>query len=114
MQQVKAEELRIGNLVFAEVGLPNLEEHAIIPQDIIDISNGLSIAYPIPLKDEWYSKLGFFCFDGVEMKGGVTHSPLNGWFYKSQKFAEPRGVQHVHQLQNIYFALTGEELTVGA
>ena len=66
---------------------------------------------PIPLTEEILLKFGF------ESKG-------NFWFVKSEikiekrnngfsyfRFREEIKILSVHQLQNLYFALTGEELT---
>ena len=70
---------------------------------------------PIPLAEEWLLKLGF-------------EDDENGWFIKenpplimswnqNDKTIRCFGysfshIYYVHQLQNLYFALTGEELTL--
>lgn len=78
---------------------------------------------PIPLNEEWLLKMGFtrhhenysngiiYILDVVnnqEFEWGVYPNILGSGFviYKSQKIA------YVHTLQNLIFALTGQELTI--
>jgi len=120
---MKANELRIYNYVLAEVGLPSLNIHCILANDIVDISKGFVNVSPIPLTEEWLLKFGF------EKGNKYWHNGLgSNIFYdldnKYLRQAYGTGVnitmfaisamniQYVHQLQNLYFALTGEELTV--
>jgi len=67
---------------------------------------------PIMLTKEWLIKFGFvngeknnFSFTkNMQLRIIGYESDYNGiWFGE---------LQHVHQLQNLYFALTGEELTL--
>lgn len=77
---------------------------------------------PIKLTNEWFSKFGFSYKDGAseygeERKNGVNlyvHDDSPGWFhYRLGLFkGESVEVKWVHQLQNLYFALTGKELTI--
>ena len=77
----------------------------------------------IPLTEEWLLKLGF----EKEVHGSISSSST--WFYlpdfplqKAGGFANPmyyslgnyKGIKiyTVHQLQNLYHALTGQELTL--
>jgi hypothetical protein len=71
---------------------------------------------PIPLTEEWLEKFGF---DEIEMSIPVAYKTKSGFRIKEDQ----RGywmqykygtviIKHVHQLQNLYFALTGEELTL--
>lgn len=78
---------------------------------------------PIPLSEDWLLKAGFekdghgyHMEDIYSLSISVTRKGefLPCWLdrpltpYNSDKFRE---VKYVHQLQNLYFALTGEELT---
>lgn len=67
---------------------------------------------PIPLTEEWLIKLGFeknittdlyptFSYDILNVNDGIIYV-LNYGFVSHIKYA--------HQLQNLYFTLTGEEL----
>tara|TARA_R110002096_G_scaffold382312_1_gene576205 strand:+ start:6033 stop:6365 length:333 start_codon:yes stop_codon:yes gene_type:complete len=62
---------------------------------------------PIPLTEEWLVKFGF---DGWDI-GSYTITLTNGnfWILGCDK-PLARNIKHVHQLQNLYHALTGEEL----
>jgi hypothetical protein len=73
---------------------------------------------PIPLTEEWLIKFGFKLM--VETEYTLDTFELNGvqLWNKKRDFTELRyntcgiDVKHVHSLQNLYFALTGEELTI--
>jgi hypothetical protein len=66
---------------------------------------------PIPLTEEWLLKLGF-----LKYKGDNKDFWLNDFeFANDLKWIFWRGnilenIKHVHQLQNLYFALTNKEL----
>ena len=83
------------------------------------LKNGDAIAFePIPLTEEWLLKFGFVNggksdFDKKKLS---IHLPsfyyTNGrTFYNSWRIMD-YSVKSVHQLQNLYFALTGEELEI--
>lgn len=113
---MEANELRIGNFVGDIGNIP----YQVYPQTILslwqmEISGKIPLdVNPIPLTEEWLVKFGF------------TKSLANGTIYCKARFMEiiydsdiylsfsgNRGklnIKHVHQLQNLYFALTGEEL----
>lgn len=89
-----------------------------------------TLCKPIPLTEEWLLKFGFernrsLIIDSysTEIKGkrllSVTVQPGNQYIYvKDQddlaciRNSDYHGIFYVHQLQNLYFALTGEELRV--
>lgn len=64
---------------------------------------------PIPLTEEWLKKFGFKKFKNYNdwSKGGfILHGRKRGFVLRKSA----PDVKSVHQLQNLYFALTGEEL----
>lgn len=72
---------------------------------------------PIPLTPEILQKAGFekdgngFCLsDKMSLSLAVTKNGgyLACWRDRSLNFV----INHLHQLQNLYFALTGEELSI--
>jgi hypothetical protein len=71
---------------------------------------------PIPLTEEWLLKFGFKDRYDYWKKGGVKMV----WSSRIVRTGERLGIRHkkcdhivyVHQLQNLYFALTGEELII--
>jgi hypothetical protein len=72
---------------------------------------------PIPLTEEWLLKFGFEKEKPDYLwwrLNGVTINVFNGEAYKLNTggYTFYRHFKHVHQLQNLYFALTGEELTL--
>lgn len=113
---IKANEVRIGNLVnkcHVDYGW------ATTKIEIYDIENmletdGLSSYEPIPLTEEWLVKFRFedlikgtyICKHQVVLK-----KESDGYSY--EKFSHQKIIiKSVHQIQNLYFALTGEELVI--
>ena len=104
---MKANELRIGNWVSnGEI------EFQITSKDIyhLDVYVGRVIANPIPITPEWLKRFGF------ENRGNnlFVKGKIELRYYANRCEVVVRGInityQYVHQLQNLYFALTGEEL----
>ena len=121
---IKGKHLRIGNLVFFngnhnEIGVVS----EIIKNDLtkvspykIGINHRIDIYYeidklkPIPLTEEWLAKLGYDLIS--ENHYGILGHLI--WKIEGRFYCDKNGMQlkYVHQLQNLYFALTGSELTV--
>ena len=106
---MKANELRVGNWVNN-----NEEDYQITSATIAQLERGDSEAKPIPLTEEWLIKFGFdkkFSKDKftiipngkLDYEKGRTY--FNAWTILEHQ------PEYVHQLQNLYFALTGEELS---
>lgn len=103
---MKAKELRIGNLVK--------RNNIVVVCDFMSISDCYQLPdeyEPIPLTEEWLVRFGWeksgewFYKDYYEIN-------LNGIFNPSDAhYTIHNDIKYVHQLQNLYFALTGEELT---
>ena len=76
---------------------------------------------PIPLTEEWLLKFGlqsnkWFCENSFCIVEDKTEDTHYGWSMKVQNASRTKEIEfsyfkYVHQLQNLYFALTGEELT---
>lgn len=124
---MKANEIRISNLIQWE---DESEEIISIKSIIHDSADEYLVKFaggsaqlaefkPIPLTEEWLLKFGF----EIEKDPRVDHwhfgiNPYTqdwmilikslgaGFFYQNGYFRIP----YVHSLQNLYFALTGEEL----
>jgi len=104
---MKANELRIGNWVN------NFEvDFQLTSKDIyhLDVYVGRVIANPISITPEWLQRFGF------ENRGNnlFVKGKIELRYYANRCEVVVRGInityQYVHQLQNLYFALTGEEL----
>ncbi len=113
---MKKEELRIGNWYQSvKWGVPvrcdltdlyNLSANADGADDDPPIDEMFA---PILLTEEWLKKLGFKPLkNDFQMKGLIIHKRKRGFIVR-------RSIQqlfYVHQLQNLYFALTGSELEI--
>jgi hypothetical protein len=103
---MEAKDLRIGNYV-------NPKNLAIVsPSFFIGLigSNPVIPVEPIPLTEEWFDKLKVPQWFRAVI-GGCDNSES---YYINISFL-PLGyldIKYVHQLQNLYHALTGEELTI--
>lgn len=137
---MKATELRIGNYLSQDK-LLNGDDYCVVYEllndRVITKSKTLTgVIYEqtekyIPLTEEWLLKLGFeYCEFPSADEDGVYRdkNEVNKEYFKHPRLSEEicyylpyknfdyhigsMVVEHVHQLQNIYFALTGEELTI--
>jgi len=89
---------------------------------IIVPGSKLEYLKPILLTEEWLLKFGFSKRDVLssvlyDMKNPRFSIYLNPPIDKSNKWnilgiEKNINIQYVHQLQNLYFSLTGEELTI--
>jgi hypothetical protein len=115
---IQANELRIGNYV-SMFGEQNLIVDISL---LMDIENGVEFI-PIPLTPEILEKCGFKETDVENMYeidsdkfhtirvlvGSISFPFL---FSKDKEYFKLYGIKYLHQLQNLYFALTGEELSI--
>ena len=118
---MEAEELRLNNWVNhcnkeVQITIHDLFDIAVFEDDVFT---------PIPLTEEWLLKFGFNKeyqkgYIGIDVCNSdfVLTEPLKmGEWQTNYTFQFETGsvpkfkeIKYVHQLQNIYFALTGEEL----
>lgn len=121
---IKGNELRIGNLVFHGEDPKPMQYVPVFEYGKWFEFEQLN---PIPLTEEWLPKFGF---DGNKLKlFGATFielDPDDGYNVFIEQVDEDGpgstthtillslACEHVHQLQNLYFALTGTELTLKA
>ena len=126
---MKAEELRIGNNIYdstypkrdAKVFRINSGSEWPITYSYGKIFehtplHGESLL-PIPLTEEWLLKFGFFGHNNAWVLSTPGSNPtifhFSIWYDLTYNTAELiPDITYVHQLQNLYFALTGEELTL--
>ena len=113
---MKANELRIGNWVK----LPHVEKP--IQVFIIDTTETTTKtkAEPLPLTEEWLLKFGFAhthntphpnrVFMKSWTEGYFELEEIVNYFWGGSDYSVE--LEYVHQLQNLYFALTNEELTL--
>ena len=116
---MEEKDLRIGNYVILGVTMSVLDDaHIIVAADFKYIKSLCLVGLdPIPLTEEWLIKFGFelwhenfqdqYRIDGFPLllRISKTGCVCSGHEYTIKKL-------FVHELQNLYFALTGEELTL--
>lgn len=119
---MEVKDLRVGNLYKTAYDIAEIKLGS-------DIDYAATYGKPIPLTEEWLIKFGFekdenkpFHFIRLEeynlevmvngFSGTLEKEP--NWFCSIKSYAHQTTFQkmHVHQLQNLYHALTGEELTI--
>ena len=113
---MKANELRVANLLCVHWK----DDPVIVTGDIIHEVENFEHEYePIPLTEEWLVKFGLLNENKVKIGNSGCFLTLNNHPkgikpYLSGAFGMVilDSIQYVHQLQNLYFALTGEELTI--
>lgn len=116
---MKANELRIGNYVYCTLGKVNKIDLEAITYIAKEPHNQVK---SIPLTEEWLLKFGFQKYKTghntykiqsfIIEEGLLKDSPY--CFRKrinNENSIELAYIKYIHQLQNLYFALTGEELT---
>lgn len=129
---MKATELRLGNLVKAGGLIGTVEKisaDGILCQLLhtIDEQDGSKGIEPIEITEEWVIKLGFkkwkdrFMIEAwakghpsqrfdIDFKDGKII--MNSRYQEHSDYLVMGHIKYAHQLQNLYFALTGEELII--
>lgn len=125
---MQAEELRINNFVLHKGGEwsdrnPRVEEKDFVFQweesdwySVGECTLSLDQIEPIPLTEEWLLKFSFEKED-EEYFHKSKYAPVliecdNGWADSFEERQASKIINYVHQLQNLFYALTGEELTL--
>ena len=138
---MEAKELRIGNYVKAplsmnmEIIIPNTDVEILgfnysnlvfhcKPTAYKNWEIPASHCSPIPLTEEWLIKLGFeingfsdYVLDNnglLRLLAGGDNTENAGYvrMHQNGNWIGLNHIKYVHQLQNLYFARTGEELTI--
>jgi hypothetical protein len=118
---MQSKELKIGNIV--NVYLRNQTQEIEIEKIEKNYINNFSITSikPIPITEEWLLKLGFEIErkQNGDLQADFNKSRFNVYYknsYNGFLFCDNDTVlttiNHIHQLQNLYFVLTGEELKI--
>jgi hypothetical protein len=114
---IKHNEIRIGSLISIGGIVTQVEGFCIwdfLVQSSKFAERHISEFEPIPLTEEWLVKFGF-----ENKKGFLTLGLLSCvwgeeeacfYFYYAEDKNNEIKVRYIHYLQNLYFALTGEEL----
>lgn len=126
---MKASEFRIGNLVWDDYS-GEMQVAGIYEKVSIDLRKSESLpigafllknVQPLPLTPEWLERFGFVAREWREARdykpgglpvyerGMILMFVPEGMCQVRGGFIDPK-IEYVHQLQNLYFALTGSEL----
>lgn len=125
---MKTQELRIGNLLQSKVQL-NFTDLKIPKYAMVDIVMLMDLQRlgadkwafePIPITEEWLLRFGFafnsdndeFQLSPVALDCIRTGRYRGKWITLYKKTVIETEIKYAHQLQNIYFALTGKELPI--
>lgn len=122
---IKLSEIRVGNWTRCNSGLKRPGDPAqIAPMMIRQIAampEGECHNYDyIPLDEEWLEKWGFDFTHGCWEKNGIKIGEYEEWEGEETfrleisewvAFIAPE-LKYVHQLQNLFYSLTGEELSI--
>tara|TARA_R110000796_G_scaffold95908_2_gene201357 strand:- start:694 stop:1041 length:348 start_codon:yes stop_codon:yes gene_type:complete len=114
---MEAKELRIGNWIKYNFKMQGWNDVQVCANDF---HNGfrddkfVSINYkPIPLTEEWLVKFGFEKLKGWDDMFYFEIDDFQIYEYNVSGYEyDDFNIKNVHQLQNLYFALTNEELTI--
>lgn len=117
---MEAKELRIGNCI-----LKNGSNYIVDTLFFVDVYDGTAMGFdlqPIPLTEEILLKCGFvrhhedYYNEVILIKDVITKDFTCKLYPKelgsAYEIKNSIKIKYLHQLQNLYFALTNEELTV--
>lgn len=123
-------ELRIGNFVKLFLNHEDYEIIEVTSKDLQYIEKNQGIYEPILLNQEWLYDFGFTYID-IGGNDYITYTDPNHDYYlqidvrkKDNKYTIINNsinelvafsmvdINHVHQLQNLYYGLTGEDLKI--
>lgn len=117
---MEASELRIGNWIGENALDLNTNEYFVMPIKVngniikvIEFCNGKHVFSPIPLSPELLEKCGFEntignSYEIDKVRIWFDDSGVYFFFDRSIRII----ISSLHQLQNLYFALTNEELKI--
>lgn len=125
---MEAKELRIGNWIRHKYSEPDFIVSEINAFSENNTVNGIDLCdcEPISITEEWLIDFGFVKDNNENYLIGMQVHYLelmtsNGYWYptyaqapemshENEQRVSTNRIKYVHQLQNLYFALTGEEL----
>lgn len=115
---MRIEDLRIGNFVKSGVNVTAITKLVLRPELVGTLESEISLrnVQPISLSSDWFLKLGFenrgdyFLLNGIKILEFNKHFQSGMWMFDFGVKGKVAIIKYVHQLQNLYFTLTGEEL----
>lgn len=117
---INAKEVRLGNFIYGTDG--SVKEVTIEAISYLERYTGINQARGIVLTEDWLFKFGFRKYTAGEKehyveyfeKGKLTICDFGDGLIMSNAFAHGLRIklETVHQLQNLYFSLTNEEVVI--
>jgi len=113
-------ELRANNIISKKFSdILSFDWSFYSPAEYFDILKYPENYEPVILTDQWLLKFGLlqfehrtdYVFEDIEYYS-LNESAIEGWVLLVNGEYWGTDIKHVHQLQNLYFALTGEELRI--
>ncbi len=114
---MEAKDLRIGNLVYGAYDTVI----KLTTSQLVNFSVGMEDIKPIPLTEQWLLDFGFKFSDQImayeielQNENNLLIDTTNLYYYQigyDVYWTNPHYIKYVHSLQNLYFALTGKDLT---
>jgi hypothetical protein len=118
---MEAREIRMGNKVRWDYEIYTITA---ISTDVVDITRfGIAMSIniksikPIPLTEEWLVKFGFKNKTVLEFidryfidEFSVDYNRTHKYYHFNVGYEFNVEIDHIHELQNLHFSLTGEEL----
>ena len=109
-----AKELRVGNYILVDIGIPSMDLHQIKPDDFVGIANEDHYVLPIEITDEWLMNFGYklvnVLHDGTKSYEGTPYLYFKDGIVKISVHTPE--IKYVHQLQNLFYVLNGKELEI--
>lgn len=113
---MKTSDLRLGNLIYFTQDETNITVCELTHLIHFSKPEYKDSCKPIPITEEWLVKFGFSRKDKFSMYYNPSLKNTSFWIspendhYQFGRWECDTKLYFVHQLQNLYFALTGEEL----
>lgn len=129
---IQANELRLGNWVHHQKDKwSSLNDSMLLPMAfdfawedrhwyfVGECTLSLDIIDPIPLTEEWLTRFGFQKINIWTYEKGrlVVDVDLSVWIDSNSRHVDPihlRKVKYVHQLQNMFYEIEEDELTISS
>ena len=115
---MRIEDLRIGNFVQSAGKITAVTKLGLRPEVVgtLEEEKNLRAVHPILLTGDWFLKLGFenrgdfYYLNGIKVLEFNRHFQSGMWMFDFGVRGKVAILKYVHQLQNLYYTLTGEEL----
>ena len=112
---MKANELRIGNWIYSKTYSKEIQMKSFF--GLCNVEASPDLFKPIPLTEEWLLKFGFerMKFFGTNINYLLKEPICISTSDMVVEWNKPnfiiKQIKYIHEIQNLYFALTGKELT---